>query len=299
MKRTIIIAFLILSLLLVACKSNNQQQQVGNVFRGGSQGVLANFESFGVLEGGTQAIFDSEAFPIEVTVQNKGEYEIQPNDIQVELLGPSVEEFQGIPSRTLPNQDILEKVTDLNPEGGEETISFATDAKFNGDVTNFLDRDWFANIEYNYQTSLVIPQVCLKEDLTDDRICQVAEPKQFFVSGAPITVTTVNQDTAGKGIMALKIKIKNSGTGKVTKVGSDFDDNREELTYSIDDDAWECKSGGKVNEARLYNGEAELLCKLKNPLDQDTLATKQLRLTFDYRYRELVKQGLRIKESVH
>ncbi|MBI2573244.1 hypothetical protein HYV86_05265 [Candidatus Woesearchaeota archaeon] len=299
MKRAIITVLFVLSMLIVSCGTSDPQAQTGSVFKGGSQGVLAHFEPFGVEESGIQSIFDSEAFPIEVTVNNKGEYKIQPADIDVELLGPSTEEFQGIASRTLANQDELEEISDLSPEGGEETIAFASDARFNGEVTNYLDRDWFANLEYNYKTYLVIPEVCLKEDLTDDRVCNVNEKKSFFVSGSPITVESVEQDTAGKGVMALKIKIKNTGTGDVTKVGSEFDETREELAFSIDDADWECKSAGKVNEARLYNGQAELLCKLKNPLDADELSTKQVRLTFDFRYRELVKQSLRIKESAN
>ncbi len=298
MKRTIITILLVLSLLLVAC-GNKDQQQTGNVFKGGSQGVVAIFEPFGVEEDGVQAIFDGEAFPIEVTLQNKGEYEVQAGDVDVELLGPSIEEFAGIPQRTISNTDTLDEISDLTPEGGEETISFASDAKFNGDVTNYLDRDWFANVEYNYETYLVIPQVCLKEDLTDDRICTVNEVKQFFVSGAPITVTSVEEDTAGKGIMALKIKISNAGAGQVTKEGEEFDETREELTFKIDDADWECKSAGKINEARLYNDAAEILCKLKNPLEEDELSTKQVRLTLRYQYRELIKQPLRIKESAN
>ena len=94
----------------------------------------------------------------------------------------------------------------------------------------------------------------------------------------------------------MKIIISNLGTGKVAKPGEDFGV-RNELVYSIDDNAWECKSGGKINEAKLVDGQAEIVCKLKDALPAGTIATKQLKLTFDYKYRDIIQEKLRIKES--
>ena len=144
---------------------------------------------------------------------------------------------------------------------------------------------------------MIVPEVCLKEDLTDDRVCTIDGAKTYFVSGAPITITSVEESTAGKGIMALKIKVSNVGSGKVTKPGDDFGV-QERVAYAIDDINWECKQGGKLGEARLINGEAEIICKLKEALPEGTLATKQLGLTISYKYRDIIQETLRIKESV-
>ena len=299
MKKSILLLTLIGTLLLVAgCSDaeNTQTQQAG-AYLGGTQGVTAEFEAFGVEEDGVFTIFDTETFPLEVTLRNKGEYELQKSDVTVKLLGPSKDEISGLPNWELKNQDLIDEISELVPEGGEETISFTSDAKFVGDVNGFIDRQWFANIDYNYKTYLIIPEVCLKEDLTDDRVCEVKEAKTYFASGAPITVTSVEESTAGKGIMALKIKISNAGTGKVTKPGEDFGV-RNTLVYSLDDDAWECKSGKKIGEARLVTGAAEIVCKLKTALAGDTPpSTKQVKLTLDYQYRDLIQETLRMKES--
>ncbi|MEK6900476.1 MAG: hypothetical protein AABX05_05110, partial [Nanoarchaeota archaeon] len=274
-----------------------QQQTAGKgAFIGGTQGIVTQFEPFGVEENGVFSIFSDETFPLEVTLLNKGEYAIKPNEVSVRLLGPSQDEFTGIASWTLNNQQSLDALSELVPQGGEETITFGSDAKFSKPVTGVLEREWFANVEYHYQTYTIIPEVCLKSDLTDQRVCKVKEAKTFFVSGAPITVKSVEEDTAGKGIVALKIKISNAGTGKVTKAADVFG-TRDVLTYSIDDSAWECKSGGKVNEARLEAGEAEIVCKLKEALPQTHISTKQLKLTLDYKYRDIVQEKLRIKQS--
>jgi hypothetical protein len=214
----------------------------------------------------------------------------------VELKGPSMD-FTGIPSLALKNAGTIETVSELLTIGGEETLTFSSDAKYSQPVNGAIDREWFANFDYNYETYLIVPEVCLKEDLTDDRVCTIDGAKTYFVSGAPITITSVEESTAGKGIMALKIKVSNVGSGKVTKPGDDFGV-QERVAYAIDDINWECKQGGKLGEARLINGEAEIICKLKEALPEGTLATKQLGLTISYKYRDIIQETLRIKESV-
>jgi len=294
-KITFIFLTLLVGLFLVSCTNNNQQGSKG-AFIGGTQGITAEFEPLGVEEEGKFTIYDTESFSLEVTLHNKGEYRIQPNDVSVKLLGPSQDEFTGISSFELKNKEIIDKISDLVPLGGEETISFSDEAKYKQTVTGFVDREWFGNIEYNYKTYIIVPEVCLKEDVTDERVCKVTETKDFFVSGAPITVTAVEESTAGRGIMALSIKVKNVGSGKVSTQTGEFGI-RDELAYSLDDPAWECKSGGRINEARLVNGIAEIICKLKNPLAENTISTKQVALTLDYKYRDLIQETLRIKES--
>ena len=297
MRKTIITMLVIALLFMTACQQQQQQTTTG-AYLGGTQGILAQFEPFGVEENGIYAIFDEESFPLELTLRNKGEYQIQPNEVSVKLLGPSQEEFSNMKSWELKNNQPLEGISELVPEGGEETMSFASEAKYAKEVAGVVEREWFANIEYHYQTYLLIPEVCLKEDLTDQRVCAVKQAKTFFVSGAPITVKAVEEDTAGKGVVALKILVSNAGanTAKVTKPGEEFGV-RNVLSYSLDDPAWECKSAGKLNEARLDDGQAEIVCKLKEPLADGHVSTKQVKLTLDYKYRELISEKLRIKQS--
>ena len=288
MKRIILAILLISAILLVGCDGEDTTTTAGSgAFIGGTQGIMATFEPFGVVEDGVYSIFDAETIPIEVTLNNKGEYEIQPGDITVELKGPSMD-FTGIPSLALKNAGTIETVSELLTIGGEETLTFSSDAKYSQPVNGAIDREWFANFDYNYETYLIVPEVCLKEDLTDDRVCTIDGAKTYFVSGAPITITSVEESTAGKGIMALKIKVSNVGSGKVTKPGDDFGV-QERVAYAIDDINW---------EARLINGEAEIICKLKEALPEGTLATKQLGLTISYKYRDIIQETLRIKESV-
>ena len=292
-----IVLLLITTLVVLGCSSDDSLEIAEGGFLGGTQGIVADFEPFGVEEEGKLTIFNTEAFPIEVTVQNKGEYDTQAGDVVVSLLGPSPEEFSGIASSSLPNAEILDPISELVPEGGEETITFASDATYEGSVSGFVDRTWFGNIEYRYQTYTIVSEVCLKEDLSDSRICDVNGAKTFFVSGAPITVTKVEEDTAGKGIMAVKFTVSNVGGGDVTVPGQEFSATTDKLAFSLDDPEWECKSAGKVNEARLRDGKADIVCKLKEALQEDALSTKQVKLTLQYKYRDIIQEKIRIKES--
>ncbi len=295
-KKILTIITIVTVLLLAGCNTEPQKTSKG-IYLGGTQGVTAKFEQLGVAENGVYSIFDTETFPIEVTVTNKGEYNIKPSDITLSLLGPSQSEFSDIKSWQLKNTGSIEKISELIPAGGQETVTFTSNAKYTSPVTGVTQRTWLANIDYYYETYALVPEACLKEDPTDKRVCEITGAKEFATSSGPLTVTTVTEEQAGKGVMALKFHVKNAGTGRVAKPTTDFAIN-DEFTFSFDDPAWDCKSGGKINEGRLTSGEADVVCKLKTALAKGTLATKQLKLTLNYKYRDIIQEKLQIKQSV-
>ena len=64
MKFKIILSILLISLFLVGCEGEGKKTNVAGAFQGGTQGVIAEFEIFGVEEEGMYTIFDTEDFPI-------------------------------------------------------------------------------------------------------------------------------------------------------------------------------------------------------------------------------------------
>ncbi len=136
MKKKILLTFLIITMLaIVGCSGDDAPIESTNVFLGGTEGVTAKFEPFSVTEDGIYSLFDTETFPIEITLQNKGEYEIQKDEVSIKLLGPSQDEFAGVTTWETKNKGVVDKKSDLVPNGGEETITFATDAKFKAYLT--------------------------------------------------------------------------------------------------------------------------------------------------------------------
>ncbi len=302
MKKTIIVVLLSIILVLTACSKEEAQAPAARTgaFIGGTAGLTAVFEPLSIKEDNIFTVFDTEDFPLVVDLRNKGEETIQPNGVRLRLLGPARQDFVNLPNWTLQNQQTIEKVSDFNPQGGEEILSFTPQARarYSANVTGFTDITWNLEYDYDYKTHVIINDVCFKGDPTDPKICNPKETKTVSVSAAPITVTSVEQDSAGRGVILLKIDVSNAGQGHSTIVGTEFDQRFDQLAYAIDEpDKWECKSGGRESEARLTDGKAQVICRLKLPLEEADLYTRSVRLTLSYAYKELIQEKLRIKES--
>lgn len=303
MKKAVMVCSL-LALFIMGCASEEDQQAVGGVFRGGTQGLVASFEPFGVQESGVYTIFDTETFPIEVVLKNKGEEDIPVGGAVVALKGINLNDFLGIVAANLSNPRAVEKVSDSNPDGGEERVDFTpqNDAQYKLNVTGFYTPDIFASVEYLYKTNLAIPQVCFKEDPRDTRVCTVDGAKTFFVSGAPITVTAVEEGSAGRGVVTLRITVQNAGGGKVTAPSGEFDvrtvGGQVVFKMLTEQEKWECRSSGRENEARFLDGTAIIQCRLKQPLPKGDLYTKQVELELSYKYQTLIQEKIQIKESL-
>jgi hypothetical protein len=301
-KEWLFVALMALPLILAACDKDSDLPTGDSVFEGGTQGLTARFEPFGVEENGIFTIFDTEKFPIEIVLENRGEEDILPGEAEITLKGINTNDFTGISGKKLPNSELIEGISEFNTEGDEEIVDFTPGegAKYKFDVTGFFQPDIFATFDYNYKTHLIIPKVCFKEDLQDNSVCDVQGSKKFFVSAAPITVEKVEQDVAGRGIVVLIITTKNVGGGKVTLPNAQFDSRFDQLSFTIETNPqdWDCRSAGRTNEARLINGKAVVTCKLNQQLEEDELFTKQIELTFNYRYRSVIEESVRIKESL-
>ncbi len=289
--------FLILALsllILTSCK----KEAAGPIV---TEGLVVEFEPISIQEDGLYTIYDDEEFPLEITLKNKGGEDIKNSDITLELLGPSKGDFSGL-SWEIKNEEDLEKISEFNPEGGEETLAFGEKVRYLKEVNNFIDVTWNVNYKYKYKTDLVIDDVCFKEDLKDPRVCTVEEEKTFSVSPAPITITSIREDTAGKGIVALTIELANVGGGDFTLASQDFDTRFNELAFEIDDPSkWDCKgSPGGENRVKIYKGSttSTIRCKLKTPLAEGEIYTTPVKLTFDYLYQNLIQETLRIKETL-
>ncbi len=302
MKKAIITFLVIISLFVVGCSNQAPAPKGGNAFIGGTEGLQASFEPFSIKEDGVFTIFDSEDFPIDVLLKNKGEDTLAPGKVSLRLLGPAPQDYDGIPSWTIPNKENIEKISEFNPTGGEETVTFTTSsrAKYKNKVTGISDVNWNLEYAYDYHTYLIVDDACFKGDITDKNVCEVKGAKTFSVSGAPITVTSVTQESAGKGVIVLRIAIKNAGTGKSTTPGAEFDTRFNQIGFTIDEpEKWECKSGGRENEARLAeDGTAEVQCRLKQSLAEADLYTRSVKLNLEYTYKELIQEKLRIRETV-
>jgi len=300
------LTMLMVCLFFVGCAGNQVTTTAAeSPFMGGNQGLIAEFLEMGIHNdaSGMEEIFEDETFPIEVMVKNKGEQDVAAGDITISLKGISLDDFSGIDGASLSNSDAIESVSEFNKQGGEATIDFtsgAQDAQYTVAITgSHYDAGVFGEVVYTYATHASVPKVCFKEDLQTEGICEVDEAKTVFSSAAPIQVKSAAEKRAGTGKIAVEFEVENVGGGDVTKPGDDFDSRYDQLAFvSGEEDLWECKAGGKLNEGRFdSNNKVTIVCKLKDVMADDTLYTKELDLTLNYDYRTLIQRSIRIRKQ--
>lgn len=300
---------IVLVLFVAGCAEEEIGPEAGkSPYIGGTKGVIAEFEQMGVYsdESNMEEIYEGEKFPIEITLKNKGEDDVGIGNATVSLAGINLADFTGIDDGDVTPDDgittntvLIEKISEYNKDGGEVTIDFtsgADDAVYIVPLPGYsYDISVFAIVDYRYKTYSAVPKVCFKGDPADKTVCNVDEVKDVYSSGAPIQVVKAEEKKAGVGKIAVEFSIENTGTGRVTKPGTAYDSRYDQLSYSVSDPTeWECKSAGKINEARLSDGKATIVCRLSGTLDRSDLYTKELDLTLEYDYKEIMHKQLRV-----
>jgi len=296
------IALILSFVLLIGCEEDSSPAGP-SPYIGGSQGLIVEFEPMGVEEGGLYTIFEDESFPIQLLVKNKGEYDLKAGEATVNIYGIQLQEYSGVSSGVLSNTAKIEKVSELNDEGGEEIINFGQEAKYNREVPGtFYDVNVFASFTYKYETYASVQKVCFKENLRDDRVCDIEETKKLYSSGGPIQVESVRERPAGAGLIQLEFEVENNGGGKSTIPGQEFSTQYNQIAYVLEPaaerDKWTCTSSGRENQARLVDGKGTIKCRLRIPLEDEVLYTKQIGLTLSYQYRDIIQETVRIKKVI-
>lgn len=298
MKRLIIISVLAL-MVLAGCQSEQQDSKMKPpVYYGGTQGLISTFEPMGMKEDNIQTVWEGKDFPVEVTVKNKGEQDIEEGDLTVKIHGVDTEMF-GIDPDTKQNTKLLEGVSEYNKQGGRETIEFP-DASLDPVSGLTHEANFFATIEYNYKTHVAIPNVCFKKNYQDERVCELEGSKNVYASGAPITVKKVEQEPSGSNRISLKIYVENAGGGDVTLPGQDFsymhDKLKFEMTEGNENIEFECTSSGDESQARLNEGKATIRCR-SGEIQKEEPYTKQVTLELSYKYKDIIQQNVVVRSN--
>lgn len=293
-----IIIAMMLVFVLYGCAEENQQQQPGATFMGGTRGIDARFEQMGTVEGGIEYVWLGETFPIDITVNNVGEEPIEAGDLKATIVGVDINQFN-IAYENMHNPNEIMPKTQFNPVGGMETISFGT-----GMLEALTGQQFTANfnarIEYPYKTYIAVPNVCFKEDHRDSSLCNHLGARTFSYSGAPVIVTSVTQEPYGANRIALKFEIENRGPGRAAAYGEEFSELRDTVNFQLVEGhepiEWTCSSMGNEQFARLTNKRGTVLCR-SDPLPEGTLYEKQLTLELSYNYRETIQKSLTIRNE--
>lgn len=228
MNRALLVVLAVGLLAFASCQPQDPQgPNLAQPFIGGTQGLALSFAD-GMPP---PEIFDAgqSVFSVGVYMQNVGEAPIgyaqgRNSYGYVELIGISPQQFGQFSQQDLRVtwQDIQ-----LELEGARrgydgsiivgdidivtiDELSYVPDRQGNTEVT------MRANVCYEYAT-FTNTDICIKDDILenvfDDTICTLTGAKRVSNSGAPIQVTQVTQNPAGRDRMQVTFTIENKGMG--------------------------------------------------------------------------------------
>lgn len=336
--------FLILAIAISGCKAKSDTKKSIEEIRTGTEGIVLSFlantlpSTIHVEEG------VDNSFDVVLELRNKGAYP-QPED---KITGPEGKlylsgydaniisfqlkgyEQQGplLPGTAFNNpigylaKMALDGKSTINPNGGQDIISFTGTIDPTKMKTEKYDLTLLATACYNYNT-IAGPSVCIDPDpystTTEKKVCEVKDIT-LQSQGAPVAVTRIDEEAFAQRTQ-FRITIKNVGGGDTIKVSAvdkcdPFGSEKLEredidkvyiLGVTVGDKHLECKplidteTGTDKDQGyvRLINGEGSVICELsKNDYGKSNTAyTTPLNIKLVYVYRNTAERKIQIKKE--
>lgn len=315
MNKIILGVLMIAVLLFVGCGENTSDKTVTHTFIGGTNAIEIKF-----LEGSPPPeVFDGGGFPFDVTVslENKGEYDVNKADAKVWLSGFYPEDFSLTTADITknPTEDLMKSYIDSEGNIIPGTITYMTIPGFNfkGSLKGNNDYKVWANVCYKYGT-VAQADMCVLDDLTkatsknEKRVCEVVEKKSVKSSSSPVQIENFQETVSGTNSITYTFEIVQRGAGQLSKPNSGCDD-----TIGIKDKAYvKIDSGGlaglicsgfdggeqKTTEGftTLFGGKRIIRCT------QDTTGLsgdfeKKVSITLEFDYKEHIESSITVKHS--
>ncbi len=309
MKNKIIIAIAIIAVMLAAGCTTKDDSSTSKTtpFIGGTTGLLIDYGS-----GNPPAeVYDGGDYPFEITVklENKGEYKILKNDVQVKITGIRAEEF-GLSEASLtksPDEDV--EATEKDSEGNirQSTPVYVEFSGLNrkAELTGNTEYKIRAEVCYMYETA-ASSKICIKEDNLDiaDSVCIVNEAKKVFSSAAPVQVQEFTEVPRAKNKVQFSFNVQKSANGGVYQKDSRCEDER-----AIEDKVWveidtgmsglNCNglNGGTVTSGyvTLYGGVRTVTCTQEVTTSSDYEVPVDI--TLKYKWMDLKETTILVKHS--
>ena len=234
-----IVVILLLLIFVLACKPTAKKEvKLESPYIGGSQGLSSEFFQLrkDVFDGG------NDPFEISVKLQNLGETPVKKEHVRVRISGINPAEFGKTEDQlsTGSPDDIIEVRT--GPTGTIQspptTVEF-TNLNYKGQLAGASAQfPLRADICYLYRTEAV-SKLCIRADLLNPRpggICEVEGSKTLYSSGAPVQISSFQEQTRAKDKVGFTFEVKNAATGSVFERNSACDrtDRRKEnRVYAI------------------------------------------------------------------
>ena len=317
---------LVIITLMAGCATDEGGDTEGSPFIGGTTGILISFADGAPPD----VVYDGGQYPfdIDVILKNKGEYTVPAARANVKITG--------IYSRDFSNVTLGHNVTDelvKTEKDSEGNIIEGTEyhAEFEGlSYAGILDGNTpftiKADVCYEYGTT-VNSKICIREDLLDptkEGVCKVTESKTVYNSGAPVQVTSIDEQAVGTNKIAFIFKVEKMGNGNIyrspyygeyappsqcyeereheNKVWVKVDAQNNELNSALSCSGLKDNAGFDPSEGtiKLYNGERTVRCTLD--LEQAGVSgdfEKVIKINLLYDYKEDISTSLLVKHAAN
>jgi hypothetical protein len=303
MKKYLLIIFLLLALIISGCQPS--QTTTTGPFKGGIDGLSINFVNLAPISQFSQ----NDSVKVKVLLKNKGETQVTTGNAKSRMFGVNLDVFSLTPEYRSNLGPLIE--IGPNQDGGEQEIELGT-IKYKGQIINSQDFTLRSRLCYVYQTKSAA-NVCIKSALSQEAgesTCDINGEKvtKGSVSGAPIQITSIKEQTRGSDQIRFDVTIENKGKGEVYPINS--------ICKDLDDEVKRVESKNKINVkviepqgviCSFSSGEpsSEGIITLdstnKKVLScwksvQDT-QVESLRLILDYVYRDQAQKQITIFET--
>ena len=306
MKKILISTILISLITILAGCQEEQATRTTAAFIGGTESIAFDF-----LEGAPpEEVFDGNTQDFEVTLslENKGEYNVPKDSINITLTGFYPPEFDSPIVSKQPDEDLNAAYIDSEGNRIPGTVTYLDFPGFNfiGALAANNDYKIRANLCYIYGTKAQA-EVCALEDLTElqDTVCQVNEKKAVASSSAPIQIENFEENLAGNEKITFSFEVVHRGTGLISRLNSSCDDeviNKNKIWVEVEDglQGLSCSpledGNGTTGFVTLYGGKRLIRCT------QDTTGLtgdfeKKVNINIIYDYKEHAERILRVKHA--
>ena len=263
MKKIVIIMMIGALLFLAACEPDEGTSREGTTpFIGGTRGLEVSYiEAFPpnrVLDRG------EEPFDVIVELHNRGEADIDADDVLVTLSGFSPRLFGKDASDLQRNAPEDIEGNEMNPDGSIiDSLPVEVEFEnfvFTEGVQGNQQHPFRAEVCYKYYTNAVT-SLCVKNDFRRDSedadICSVSSRRNVFNSGAPVQITNVQQQPGSSDSTRFTFTIENRDRGDVHSHGNLCEtDRRTENMVRVEIRGFS-ESAGEVVECRGLRDDTE------------------------------------------
>lgn len=278
-------------------------------FVGGTTGLLID-----LLDDSPPAeVTDGGNYPFDVVVklENAGETLVVKDDVIVEISGIDPGEFGLADEDLVKNPDEDLEATRKSSEGSKVkgTLTYVTFSGFNygGSLSGNSAFIFRADVCYKYGT-IANANLCILKDLIDvdkNALCKANERKTVHNSGAPVQVTSFEENVRGTDKIAFTFDIEHRGNGRIykkdTQCSGDLRTDEDKVWVSVDSGLEDLKCTG-LSETdtegyiNLYDSKRTITCT--QDIDPPSDREKIVRIDLEYDYEEDTQTKVIVKHLI-